>query len=204
MKRIILTRRLVAAAAVTFIGSAFALLPAQAEDYQNTTQQQQPSGASTGGGTISNSDRSFVKEAAQGGQAEVRMGELGQQKATSADVKNLAKTLSDDHQKANDELANIAKSKGVDLPSGIGSTQQSAISDLESKQGPEFDRQFVMIAIRDHKGDIAVFEQASRQLTDPDLRAFAQKTLPVLRNHLQLAEQAAKSISSGNSGNMQR
>lgn len=122
------------------------------------------------------------------------MGELGQQKATSAAVKALAKTLSDDHQKANDELAAIAKAKGVELPSSMGSTQQSTISSLEDKQGQDFDREFVQTAIQDHKKDIAAFERASRELTDPDLKAFAQKTLPVLRTHLQQAEQASKSL----------
>lgn len=146
---------------------------------------------------FSQKDRSFLSEAAQGGLMEVRMGELGEQKATNPEVKNLAQTLHNDHQKANDELAGAVQSKGIQLPTEMSSTHQAAISSLESKSGAEFDRQFVRDTIRDHRKDIDAFERASRDLSDPDLKSWAEKTLPVLRKHLSLAEQAEKSLSSG-------
>ena len=159
--------------------------------------------STTTAGALSEKDRAFIRDAAEGGLAEVKMGELGQQKATSQDVKNLAKTLQDDHQKANDELTSIAKSKGIELPSGMGA-HESAINSLENKQGQEFDRSFVKDTIRDHNQDISKFERAANDLDDPDLKAFAQKTVPVLRNHLSMAEQASKSLSSEKSGKSER
>jgi len=222
MKRILFNRRSVAAAAAALIATALAILPASAQQSsQKSSATDEPtstSGASSSSGesmsespstsgasttTLSEKDRNFIQEAAQGGMAEVRMGELGQQKATSPEVKALAKTLQDDHQKANDELANIAKSKGMDIPSGLG-PHESAISSLENKQGADFDRAFVHDAIRDHNKDIAAFERAANNLDDPDLKAFAQKTVPVLRNHLSTAEQASKSLGSEKSEKSER
>jgi putative membrane protein len=158
------------------------------------------------GGQISSADNSFVKGAAEGGMAEVRMGELGDQKASNSQVRDLAKRLQEDHQKANDELQNLAKSKGIDLPTSMGASKQTMISDLESKQSPEFDREFVQQAIKDHQKDIAQFERASHDLSDSEFKSWAEKTLPVLKEHLRLAEQARDSLGKGgsSSGGMEK
>jgi len=230
MKRILFIRKSVALLAAGLIASALAMLPASAQTASSEDQPGSPtsgassssssggsssnpssgsmnqgssstSGATTSSGAaLSEADRNFITQAAEGGMAEVRMGELGQEKATNSEVKSLAKTLQDDHQKANDELANIAKSKGFDMPSSMGSTHESAISALENKSGQDFDRAFVRDTIRDHKKDIAEFERAANDLQDPDLKAFAQKTVPILRNHLSSAEQASKSLGSSEKG----
>ena len=131
------------------------------------------------------------------------MGEIGQQKASNAEVKALAKRLQNDHQQANSELKSFAQSKGIELPTSMGSTQEQSISGLEDKQGADFDREFVQHAIQDHQKDIAEFEKASSSATDPDLKAWAEKTLPVLKEHLQLAQKASQSLEN-ESGNMRR
>lgn len=211
MKRIIFIRRSFTAAAFALLASALAVLPAAAQQGESSRSGggETSSGETRGGESsregmrgesnapFSQKDRSFLSEAAQGGLMEVRMGELGEQKATNPEVKNLAQTLHNDHQKANDELAGAVQSKGIQLPTEMSSTHQAAITSLENKSGAEFDRQFVRDTIRDHRKDIDAFERASRDLSDPDLKSWAEKTLPVLRKHLSLAEQAEKSLSSG-------
>jgi putative membrane protein len=190
MKRLLFTRGFGLFIASAGMIVAIALLPAWAREYPSSTREPTTSSFS---GSVSNADRSFINQAAQGGMAEVRLAELGEQKAASDNVKALASTLKEDHQKANDALADLAKSKGVELPLSISSTHPG-IGDLENKQGQNFDEQFVMIAIKDQKDTIELFEQASRDMTDADLRAFTQRTLPVLRSHLQQAERAFKSM----------
>ena len=199
MKRIILTRNWAAAGVAALAASALAILPVHAD--QTATQKRSSSASQSG--SISSADRSFVRQAAEGGMAEVRMGEIGQQKASNAEVKALAKRLQNDHQQANSELKSFAQSKGIELPTSMGSTQEQSISGLEDKQGADFDREFVQHAIQDHQKDIAEFEKASSSATDPDLKAWAEKTLPVLKEHLQLAQKASQSLEN-ESGNMRR
>jgi putative membrane protein len=163
------------------------------------------------GGKLSRMDEKFVKEAAMGGMMEVHMGKLGLQKAQNEQVKTYAQRLIDDHTKANTELKQLASQKGITLPddkfasssdtssdadrtkvreseSGEHKEHHAALKKLEGMSGTEFDREFVRMAVKDHEKDVKEFEKASQKAEDSDLKAFAQKTAPVLREHLQQAQ----------------
>src|SRR5207245_4465562 len=127
--------------------------------------------------------------AAEGGLMEVRMGELAQQKGQSADVKSLGQRLVTDHQKANDELKQIASTKGVTVPAELPPKHQKMIDKLSSAS--DFDKQFKDMAVKDHKKDVKEFERVSKSAEDPDLKSWITKTLPTLKEHLRLAEQWA-------------
>jgi len=143
---------------------------------------------------LSHADSSFIKEAAQGGLMEVKMGQTAKDHGSNADVKSYGEMLVKDHTKANDKLSSLAAQKGVNLAKEIEPKHASMMKDIENKQGSDFDRAFIQDAVKDHRKDIAKFEKASRDLQDPELRSFAMETLPTLRNHLQEAERIAKSL----------
>jgi putative membrane protein len=138
---------------------------------------------------IAADDLEFMKDAARGGVAEVKMGELGQSNGESQQVKEFAKKLADDHTKANEELKQLAAKKGVTLPEAMNEQQKSMIQHLSSLKGREFDSAFKQHAVEDHQKDIEKFKTASEKAKDPELKAFASKTLPVLQQHLDLAKQ---------------
>jgi len=94
-----------------------------------------------------------------------------------------------DHSKANEELRQIITKKGAVLPADLPRKETSVMNDLQKVNGADFDRQYVTHMVKDHKKDVKEFEKAARELSDPDLRAFAQKTLPTLQEHLQMVEQ---------------
>ncbi len=71
---------------------------------------------------------------------------------------------------------------------------QQELQKLRSQSGAEFDKAFVTMALKDHKKDIAEFEKCRNDVTDADVKAFIDQTLPTLRNHLQMAKTAAKSV----------
>jgi putative membrane protein len=164
------------------------------------------SGSATASGKLSRSDEKFVRDAAKGGMMEVHMGQLGVQKAQSAEVKQFAQRLVDDHSKANAELKQLASQKGITLPDNkVASTdsertkvrESDATADhsahgnmkhLETLSGTEFDREFVRMAVSDHQKDVKEFERAAQKSDDADIKAFAQKTAPTLREHLQQAK----------------
>jgi len=135
----------------------------------------------------------FITEAAQGGQAEVKMGQLASQNGQSQDVKKLGQTLVQDHQKANEELMALAQKKNIQVPQDLGK-HQHMVDRLQSKSGADFDKAFVTMAVKDHKKDVSKFEKCSKDVDDAELKAFIDKTLPTLRNHLQMAQSAARNL----------
>jgi len=133
---------------------------------------------------VDKDDAKFAVAAANGGMAEVELGALAQEKAGNAKVKDFGSMMVKDHSKANDEMKALAKSKGITLPDSIDSKEQKVKSDLSAKSGADFDKAYVSNMIDDHKEDIKEFEDAAKNVKDPDLKAFAVKTLPTLKMHL--------------------
>ena len=133
---------------------------------------------------VDKDDAKFAVAAANGGMAEVELGNLAQQNAANSQVKDFGKMMVTDHSKANDELMALAKSKNITLPVAIDADEQKVKDDLSKKSGADFDKAYVSNMIDDHKKDIKDFEDASKNCKDPDLKAFAVKTLPTLKMHL--------------------
>jgi len=138
---------------------------------------------------IAKADRAFILKAAGSGMFEVQAAQLATTRATSSDVKSFAGMLVDHHTKANDELTKLANAKGVELPAAPPRGMRKDIEDLGKKKDQEFDREFVrQIGIKAHEKDIKLFEKAGKDLKDPELKAFATKTLPTLQQHLAQAQ----------------
>ena len=130
------------------------------------------------------SDASFVQDAAIGGMSEVELGKMAATKAASADVKNFGQMMVTDHSKANDELKALATKKGWTLPTAVDSSHKSTADDLRNRVGADFDKEYVEEMVDDHETDVKAFEDKAKNATDPDLKAFAEKTLPTLTKHL--------------------
>lgn len=133
-------------------------------------------------------DRDFVQKAASGGMAEVQTAQLAQQRAASAQVKQFAARMITDHTQANSDLQQIAEQENLTLPSepmGKDATETRRLSGLN---GTAFDQAYAQDALRDHEAAVALFRKEASSGSDPALKAFAQKTLPILQQHLQLAQ----------------
>ena len=137
----------------------------------------------------------FIKDAAVGGMAEVKLGELAEKNAHSDAVKSFGKRMRDDHSQANSELEQLAAQKNVTLPKNIDAKSKATYDRLSKLKGTEFDRAYMNAMLQDHRHDVAEFQSASKS-SDPDVQAFAAKTLPTLQSHLEEAQQ----IASGSSG----
>ena len=145
-------------------------------------------------GTPSASDKTFVTKAAVGGMAEVELGKLAQQKAASDQVKQFGSHMVDDHTKVNDELKQIAGAKNVALPTSLDAKHQAAMAKLQKLSGASFDRAYMAEMQKDHKETIALFERESRSGKDADLKGFATKTLPNLKDHLKMVQETTASM----------
>ncbi len=155
-----------------------------AADSANMTKDTSTNAAATGGVAVDENDAKFVTTAANDGMAEVAAGKMAQEKASSARIKSFAAMMVTDHTKAGDELASIAKTKNITLPAEPDADAKKAADDLSKKSGKDFDKAYVNAMLDGHKNAVKLFTDASQNCKDADLKAFATKTLPTLKMHL--------------------
>lgn len=167
------------------------LAMAVAMAFGGALQAQTSSGANSA--SPGSADQTFMRKAAADGATEVALGQLAMQKAQSGPTKEMARHLVDDHTKANRELAEIAMKRHVEVPSQPES--EALAKEKAWGTGPAYDNAYAQMMVKDHRKAIALFTDATKS-NDPDVRQFAQTTLPVLKQHLSMAEALAKGSAS--------
>jgi putative membrane protein len=183
------------------LGAALACLPVIA--FAQTSSPSQSSNASTMNNTnkmnntnMSASDKQFVRDAAEGGMAEVELGKLATEKASSEDVKKFGQRMVTDHSKANEQLKQAASSQGIELPEHLSAKDKALKERLSKLNGPSFDRAYMASMVKDHKADVADFIRESDNGKDTAIKQFATSTLPTLKDHLAEAERIEPTVTS--------
>ncbi|HZV60326.1 MAG TPA: DUF4142 domain-containing protein [Candidatus Eremiobacteraceae bacterium] len=139
-------------------------------------------------------DTHFAKEAAQGGMAEVKLGQLAQEKGSSNSVKSFGKRMVDDHSKAGDKLREVASRESITLPSDISVKDQATYDRLSKLSGSAFDRAYARDMVKDHETDVAAFQREANAGKNDSLKSFASESLPTLQDHLKQAKDMMKSV----------
>jgi len=132
-------------------------------------------------------DKDFIEKAAQDGMQEISLGYLAEQRGAQDKVRELGGRILRDHARASGELGSLALRKGFVPPSHLPRKRQSEVETLARLSPPAFDEAFLRKMINEHKRAISMFQQAAANGEDPELRAFAQRTLPFLHEHLRQA-----------------
>lgn len=132
-------------------------------------------------------DISWLVQAAEANLVEIETGRLAESKASNSEVKQFGQHMVDDHSKANAELSDLARKKGLTLPTRPDEKHAKAAADLADLGGADFDRKYMDMMVSDHETAVSLFEKHS-DASDADVKAFAEKTLPTLRHHLQMAK----------------
>jgi len=161
--------------------------PVQATENPSPSVSPTPSGQNN----LSAVDKKFMTEAAQGGLAEVQLGQLASQRATSDAVKQFGQRMVQDHTQANTQLKQLASQKGVTLPTTIGSENQKVKQQLSKLSKTRFDKAYINDMVKDHVKDVSLFQSEAQGGQDTDVKAFAAQTLPTLQEHLQMAKSIA-------------
>lgn len=138
-------------------------------------------------------DRDFVRSALEGGMAEVEMGKLAAQKGTSDDIKQFGEKMVQDHTQLGDQMKPVAQQLGVSEPKGLSKKDRSELAKLSSLSGAQFDDAYIKAMVKDHKKDLSDFKHEARNTQNPNVKQVAQQGAQVIDQHLQLAEQMAKS-----------
>jgi putative membrane protein len=145
-----------------------------------------------GAAQVSAQDREFVMRAAQSGMAEVEASRAAVTRATSEEVRGFAQQMVRDHTATNEELMRIVRAKGLTVTPQLDAEHRAKVDALQALPTDEFERAYTQdMGVRAHQDAVELYERQAREGTDPDLRAFASRTLLALRQHLAMAEQVA-------------
>jgi putative membrane protein len=144
------------------------------------------------------SDAQFAKKAAQGGMAEVKMGQLAQDKGTAESVKKYGARMVEDHGKAGDELKQAASQGNLTLPTDLSTKDKTTYDSLSKLSGAAFDRAYAKHMVKDHEEDIADFNKEVSSGQNPAIKDFATQTLPTLQDHLKEAKEMRQNVAPGN------
>jgi putative membrane protein len=184
-KSVAISVRLTACAGVCIGGLALA---------QNSSNQHMDQGTQK---MMSSADTTFAMKAAQGGMAEVKLGQLAVDKASNPDVKTFGQRMIDDHTKANDQLKSICSAENMTPPTDLNAKDQATYDRLSKLSGPAFDKAYIKDMVKDHQMDVKEFQKEANSGKDPQLKNFASTTLPTLQSHLQMAQSTEAKVNGG-------
>jgi putative membrane protein len=146
-------------------------------------------------------DGKFMMTAAAGGMAEVEMARLAQERGSSDAVKQYAQRMIDDHTSANQELMQVASTKGITLPTGPDAKHMALMERLRGLTGADFDRTYIKEAgVKDHENMEKLFRNETTKGKDADVMAFATKTLPAVQDHLRMARELSGTTGANRGG----
>lgn len=137
---------------------------------------------------LSDDDKSFMSSAAKANYEEVQLAKLALEKSHTKAVKDYAQKIVDDHDKASEDLAKIASTKGVTLPDSKSLAASFSEGKLKMYSGRHFDEAFLSKMVDDHKDAISTFQKEASQGSDTDVKDFASTTVPTLQKHLESAQ----------------
>ena len=140
---------------------------------------------------LSSADRKFVEQAAAGGMMEITTGRLAAERGTSQEVKAYGQRMVEEHSRANGELLQLAAKKGATMSDNDRAKHARDMAKARDKlskySGEEFDRMYMKMQVQDHEKMVALLERAAESGADADLKAWAAKMLPAVREHLEMA-----------------
>lgn len=142
----------------------------------------------------------FMKQAATVNLMEIQAGQLARQKSSSQRVEDFASMLVNDHTQANGDLKALANSKNMALPDSLNPDHQDKLNNLKKKNPTEFNQAFIDMMVKGHKKAVDLYEDAANQVEDQDVLDYVNKTLPVIKMHLDSA-QAIQGDLRGNNNN---
>lgn len=154
---------------------------------QNDNALPTPTPAPTG--SLDHSDKAFIKKAAKAGMKEVTISQAVEDRLTNPQLKEFARQMVTDHTNVNNQLMALAQQKGVELPQ----KDETSLTEKWTEKGGDLDKKYIKTMVEDHEEAVKLFTKAS-QSSDADVASFAQKTLPALQHHLEMAKDLNTSV----------
>lgn len=144
--------------------------------------------------TVAKCDKKFVECTASHGIFEVKTSQLALTKATTPEVKELAKTLDAQRINSDVELKSIAAKKNITLPTGLTKKEQKCYDKLAKEEGKKFDKCYAHKMVKLHKKELCKFKKEAKKSKDADLQKFASAAIPTLEQHKEMAKKACEAV----------
>ena len=138
-------------------------------------------------------DKIFLRKAAEGGMAEVKLGQLAADKAGSDDVKSFGQKMVTDHTQLNGALQPFASNLGVTAPKKLNPKDQGEYDKLNALSGDDFDKEYLAFMVKDHHEDLREFRKEAENTTDAALKTTVDKGEVIIRQHTRMVEGLARS-----------
>lgn len=148
----------------------------------------------TAGLAAAQRDVNFALEAANGNFLEIKLGELAMQTGYSEAVRQLGKSMKEDHSQAIVDLMEITSKKGIAVPTTLDEKAQATYDKFAKKNAEEFDKAYTKAMVKDHKKDICKFKKEAKKGKDKELKEYATKAVPVLQHHLEMSKSACEQL----------
>jgi len=142
-------------------------------------------------------DATFVFKASAAGLAEVNLGTVAAKQASDPAVRRFAQTMVDDHTRANKELLERANKARLRAAPRMDAEHQKLAETLATLSGAAFDREYMAGQVKDHEEAVTLFENEAKNGKNEDLKSWAGKTLPTLRDHLKMARETYGKVKGG-------
>jgi putative membrane protein len=136
---------------------------------------------------------SLIKNGLEGGLTEIAASQLAVKSSTNPQVVSLAKTIIDDHTKADSTLKWMESDKLITEKDTISGEHQEMIDSLAKKTGAEFDKAYLEMMVKGHEEAVDLFTEASDDKNET-IKTFAANTLPTIQMHLDKAKELAGSV----------
>ena len=187
------SRKLVVCSAV--LGGSLVFYGCSSNSGNSTATAPEPNATgSANRAKLSSAEGDFVQRAAMDSRAEVELGNVAQQNASSDAVKQFGQRMVQDHSKASKELERLVSKKGIALSKTVDEEQRTDAVKFSKLSGPNFDRAYMREMVDDHKKTLEEFQGQADSAQDPDVRAFAMNSLPNLQDHLRQAQEVMRSL----------
>jgi len=145
-------------------------------------------------------DEAFVRVAAHGGLAEIKLGKLAMDQGANEAVKAFGTSMVAERTKAGDELKEAAKEERIALPTDLSAKDQATYDRLSKLSGADFDQAYAQDMVKDHQQDLRDFQREANHGNNDVIRGFASETVPMIQQHLDQAKAMLKTVSPASSG----
>jgi putative membrane protein len=174
--------------------TAVALVGCAGDDNRaQDTARDNPGAVGTAGAGAPDAD--FIEEQLVDGNAEVELGRLAQEKGTNPQVREFGEMMVQDHTQAGSELKQIASKHNIDMPPPADRDEHNALQErLRKATGAEFDREYINAMVDEHEKAVSDVEDKAEGSDNPEVKQWAAKTLPTLKQHLERAKQLQETL----------
>ena len=136
-------------------------------------------------------DKEFMMSAAHSDQNEIQQSKMALAKGVTGMAKEMANKMIADHSKSTADLKKIAAKKGITLPTDMDAEHKAMAPAMKKLSGKDFEQKYMAQMVADHQKTANTLMAHEKMTKDADLKAFIGKTLPVVQQHLGMAQKDA-------------